>query len=151
MSPHLGNVMSPHLGNVLSPHLGNGRADFLFLWINLLIVWRIWRYREPGFPLLYRETPPLPLSRTFLNPKIARQTPTQSTFTFPHRRSVIVIRVPSYFVDQELEVGTLEPIFENQSMSENQIQMIYPQLLEQSKRLQTFIKFTIEYFSDLKL
>jgi DNA-binding transcriptional LysR family regulator len=62
-----------------------------------------------------------------------------------------IIRVPSYFVDQELEVGTLEPIFENQSMSENQIQMIYPQLLEQSKRLQTFIKFTIEYFSDLKL
>ena len=61
-----------------------------------------------------------------------------------------IIRVPSYFVDQEIETGTLKPIFENPSVSENQIQMIYPQLLEQSNRLKTFIKFTIEYFSHVK-
>ncbi|NQZ89649.1 MAG: LysR family transcriptional regulator [Colwellia sp.] len=62
-----------------------------------------------------------------------------------------IIRVPSYFVDQEVDAGLLEIIFETPSISKNQIQMIYPQLLQQSKRLQTFIKFTTEYFSYLKL
>jgi len=61
-----------------------------------------------------------------------------------------IIRVPSYFVDQEVDAGLLELIFETPSMSKNQIQMIYPQLLQQSKRLNTFIKFTTEYFSYLK-
>ena len=60
-----------------------------------------------------------------------------------------IIRVPSYFVDQEVEAGLLEPIFENQYMKKNQIQIIYPQLLQQSKRLKTFINFTIEYFSSV--
>ncbi len=61
-----------------------------------------------------------------------------------------IIRVPSYFVDQEVDAGLLELIFETPSISKSQIQMIYPQLLQQSKRLNTFIKFTTEYFSYLK-
>jgi DNA-binding transcriptional LysR family regulator len=58
-----------------------------------------------------------------------------------------IIRVPSYFVDKELEAELLELIFEIPAISKNQIQMIYPQLFQQSKRLKAFIKFTTEYFS----
>jgi len=60
-----------------------------------------------------------------------------------------IIKIPSYFVDREIEAGLLEPVFEISSVSKNQIQIIYPQLFQQSKRLETFIKFTIEHFRHL--
>jgi DNA-binding transcriptional LysR family regulator len=59
-----------------------------------------------------------------------------------------IIKVPSYFVNREIETGMLEPIFEKIDMPTSEIKMIYPQLFQQSKRLKTFIDFTISYFKE---
>ena len=59
-----------------------------------------------------------------------------------------IIKVPNYFVEEELADGQLEPILINDLSSKYDIQIIYPQLIHQPKRIREFIKFTIEYFKN---
>jgi DNA-binding transcriptional LysR family regulator len=58
-----------------------------------------------------------------------------------------VIRVPQYFVEKEVKSGVLEKILSDEYLDNGGvIQMIYPQLIQQSTRLDAFIQFTMDWF-----
>jgi len=57
-----------------------------------------------------------------------------------------IIRVPKYLVDSELKTGKLKAIFKDKMPKGSMIYMIHPQLINQSKRLSTFLDFTRQYF-----
>ncbi len=61
-----------------------------------------------------------------------------------------IIKVPNYFVDREIKDGKLEAILTAFTIERNQIQIIYPQIFQQPKRLTTFIEFTIDYFKHIE-
>jgi DNA-binding transcriptional LysR family regulator len=57
-----------------------------------------------------------------------------------------LIRVPDYLVDKEVAEGKLISVLEQYMLEGRKIYMIHPQLIHQSKRLNTFIQFTKSKF-----
>ena len=56
-----------------------------------------------------------------------------------------IVRVPSYLVDKEIAEGSLMPVLEEFMPVIRSIYIIHPQLIHQSKKLNTFIEFTRNY------
>lgn len=52
-----------------------------------------------------------------------------------------LLRVPEYFVEQELESGALVEVLQPFKKSHNSIYLLYPQLMKRAKRIVTFIEF----------
>lgn len=57
-----------------------------------------------------------------------------------------IIRVPDYLVDKEVENGTLERVLDQYMPNGCSIYLVHPQLIHQSKRLNTFLEFTKSKF-----
>ncbi|WP_028865679.1 LysR family transcriptional regulator [Psychromonas aquimarina] len=55
-----------------------------------------------------------------------------------------IIRVASYYVDRELEQGTLQSILEDEYIHGQSIYLLYPQLIYPSAKLKVFISFVQE-------
>lgn len=60
-----------------------------------------------------------------------------------------IIKLPEYMVDDEVKSGRLIAIFDEHIPDANSIFMIHPQLIQQSKRMSTFIDFTQQYFKSM--
>ncbi|QDP02838.1 LysR family transcriptional regulator [Thalassotalea sp. PS06] len=58
-----------------------------------------------------------------------------------------VVKVPDYFVSDEVEKGSLVTLMEQFKQSPNDMYLLYPQLVYQSKRVATFIDFIAAEFS----
>ncbi|GGB54934.1 LysR family transcriptional regulator [Shewanella inventionis] len=57
-----------------------------------------------------------------------------------------IILGPHYLVDKELQQGTLQAILTHETMSQSATYIVHPQIINQSARLSSFIKFTLEWF-----
>ena len=59
-----------------------------------------------------------------------------------------IIRVANYYVDQELENGTLQKVLEDEFVQGQNIYLLYPQLIYPPEKLSTFIAFVQETLRD---
>ncbi|QIA62432.1 LysR family transcriptional regulator [Vibrio astriarenae] len=62
-----------------------------------------------------------------------------------------LIRVPEYFVYQEVKAGKLERLFDDKIATGGEFHLVYPQIVQRSERITRFIEFAVERLSQLEL
>jgi len=61
-----------------------------------------------------------------------------------------IIRVADYYVERELQQGTLQKVLEKEYIDGQSIYLLYPQLIYPSEKLKTFIQFVQEKLNNNK-
>ncbi|MDR9828282.1 LysR substrate-binding domain-containing protein [Vibrio sp. FNV 38] len=61
-----------------------------------------------------------------------------------------LIRVPEYFVHNEIQQGKLERMFQDKITTGSEFYLVYPQMVQRSERISRFIEFAVSHLNELR-